>query len=235
MRHIRPFVFAFAAAAVLSGCFGGGEKTSAYLGSAPAVSGNTLDRYNDLAVVPPNSENLSISYDYALESDPFGENVPGLDGRVWFFAQRGFPAPESFIHLTLGAGAADADDAAQSGGVNLQDVPAETIRLGALDYVSRTLCLDAGQTAEGGARLAALLADIGGRGHTVAGSVFVRSFQAEKAGLDGNRLGVVFTRDITRLGYSCDQIDGLDGSDVAVAELLQSLRSEAERSFEVIQ
>ena len=221
-----------AAVILLSGCLAASEKRSTYLGSAPAVSGNTLDRYNDLAVVPPNSENLSISYDYALESDPFGESVEGIGGQVWFFAQRGFPKPESFIHVTLGAAA---EDAPQTVGTDLQGAPAETIRLGALDYISRTVCVDTAQLGETDAELAALVSDVGGRGHALSDSVFVRSFEAEKAGLDGKRLRLVFTRDVSRLGYNCDQLVDVSVSAQSVDTVIESLRSEAARSFEVIQ
>ena len=219
---------------LLAGCFAGENQRINYLGSTPAVTGNTLDRYNDLAVVPPHSENLSISYDYGLISDPYGDLAPAIGEKVWFFVERGVPAPESFVHVSLvGGGEAIAD--AENLGVGLQQYPAETLRLGALDYVSRMACVDARETAGKDPKLDAVLQNIAARGYRLSDNVFVRSFEAEKAGLDGKRLSVLFTRDITRLGFDCDDLGDLTFPEPGADDVVEGLRAEASRSFEVIQ
>ena len=219
---------------LLAGCFAGENQRTTYLGSTPAVTGNTLDRYNDLAVVPPHSENLSISYDYGLVSDPYGDVVPAIGETVWFFVERGVPAPESFVHISL-VGGGEASAESETPGIGLQQYPAETLRLGALDYVSRMACVDSSDAAGQDLKVNAVLQNIAARGYRLSKSVFVRSFEAEKAGLDGRRLSVLFTRDITRLGFDCQDLGDLTFPAPGADEVVEDLRAEASRSFEVIQ
>ena len=231
-----------AALALTAGCGAvGTADRETYLGSAPVVSGNTFDRYNDLAVVPPVSENLSISYQFELKSDPRGDAVDDVPGPVWFYAERSAAVPGAFVQVALLPGPAavsaldDAEDALNTEEAGPAGRIAETVRLGRLDYISRMMCVRPGQADGISAEVAALVRNVGARGFGLSEDVFVRSFESEKAGLDGRRVAVVYARDITRLGYDCETLGDLFVPGPDAEEAVDLLRDASARSFEVIQ
>jgi len=225
-----------AALALTAGCgVVGSERSEAYIGSAPIVSGNTFDRYNELAVVPPVSENLSISYQFELHSDPRGDTVADVPGPVWFYAERSAAVPAAFLQVALLPGAPPTAAALTETSEEPAGPVAETVRLGRLDYVSRMQCVDTAQVDGVSAAVAALIRNVGSRGYGLSKDVFVRSFESEKPGLDGKRVALVYTRDVTRLGYDCDTLGDLFVPNAGLEETVDLLREEAARSFEVIQ
>ncbi len=241
VRFFRTAAFvAVIAGAAGCGVIGSAEKET-YLGSAPTVSGNTFDRYNDMAIVPPVSENLSISYQFELQSDSRGDAVAGVAGPVWLYSERSAALPGTFVQIALLPGpasvpsVADGEDAELAEAADPAGQIAETVRLGRLDYISRMACVQPGQVEGLSPDFAAMLRNVGEKGFGLSEDVFVRSFESEQAGLDGKRVAVLYVRDVTRLGYDCDGLGDLFVPEPDAQEAVNLLREEAGRSFEVIQ
>lgn len=201
------------------------------LGDTPAVSGNTFDRYNDLAVIPPHSENLSISYRFELDSPPRGESVAGIDGPVWFYAERSAAVPASFFQISLVSGPDGpvAADGAESGDGPL----VETVRLGSIRYRSVLYCIDP-HSGDLPPKIAGFVRNLAAHGHDLSNSLFVRHYEGEKPGLDGRWLSMAFVLDITRMGYDCRAIGDPDAPAEPYREAVGDFKDAASRAFEVV-
>lgn len=237
VKSVAQRLLFLTALGLVVGCEGIAEQpeTISYLDSTPAVSGNTFDRYNDLSVVPPVSENLSISYQFELRSDERGETVAGVSGPVWFYVERTAAVPEAFVQVSLIPSASVASGSAVSADDDGARQINETVRLGALDYVSELHCVNVGELAGLRPGLAGFVRHIADKGFGVSGELFIRSYQAERAGLDGRHVSVVFLRDVTRLGHTCSELGDLFSPEALVEDAVDALKEEASRSFEVVQ
>ena len=201
------------------------------LSDTPIVSGNTFDRYNDLAVIPPHSENLSISYRYELESPAEGESVPGINGPVWLYAERSAAAPESFFQIGLISGDEAQEQAAESA---VDEGPiVETIRLGSIRYKSTLYCVDAMSGAMP-APVAGFIDNLSAHGYGLSDGLFVRHYEGEGPGLDGRWLKMAFVLDITRMGYDCATIGDPDAPGEDYVEAVSGFKDAAARAFEVV-
>jgi len=232
-KNILHLALALTASAVLVGCGSTWEEvgsTDVSLSDSPVVSGNTFDRYNDLAVIPPHSENLSISYRYELDSPEKGEAVPGVNGPVWFYAERSATVPESFFQIGLVSSQGDAQPVEAGSG---DDTIVETIRLGSIRYRSTLYCVDPMSGAVPAA-VAGFVRNVATHGHGLSNSLFVRHYEGEGPGLDGRWLSMAFVLDITRMGYDCAAIGDPSAPDLAVQDVVDDFKDAAARSFEVV-
>lgn len=225
---------ALSAVLMTAGCgsvwqdIGSGDAT---LADTPVVAGNTFDRYNDLAVIPPHSENLSVSYRYGLDSPPTGETVPGVNGPVWLYAERSAATPESFFQIGL---VSEPESGAEQAAEATGDGPlVETIRLGSIRYRSTLYCVDpsAGAMPEA---VAGFVKNVAAHGHDLSNGLFVRHYEGEGPGLDGRWLSMAFVLDITRMGYDCTAIGDPDAPDEAYLDAVNRFKDAAARAFEVV-
>ncbi|RVU33892.1 hypothetical protein EOI86_22435 [Hwanghaeella grinnelliae] len=230
---ILQLALAFTVSTVLAGCVSTWEEVGAAdvsLSNTPVVSGNTFDRYNDLAVIPPHSENLSISYRYKLESPGKGDSVSGVNGPVWFYAERSAATPESFFQVGL----VSSDGEAQPVEAGAADEPiVETIRLGSIRYRSTLYCVDPMSGAVP-ASIAGFVNNVANHGHGLSNSLFVRHYEGEGPGLDGRWLSMAFVLDITRMGYDCEAIGDPSAPEIPVQDVVENFKDAAARSFEVV-
>lgn len=232
-KYILHLALALTASAALTGCLSTWEdvgSADATLSDTPVVSGNTFDRYNDLAVIPPYSENLSISYRYELDSPEKGEAVPGVNGPVWFYVERSAAAPESFFQIGLVSSEGEAQPV-EAGAVD--DPIVETIRLGSIRYRSTLYCVDPMSGAVPAA-VEGFVRNVAAHGHGLSNSLFVRHYEGEGPGLDGRWLSMAFVLDITRKGYDCASIGDPSTPDLAVQGVVDDFKDAAARSFEVV-
>jgi len=218
---------------LLTGCWSAWQDAGSdgvSLGDTPAVSGNTFDRYNDLSVIPPHSENLSVSYRYQLESPPRGGTVSGIDGPVWLYSERSAAVPESFFQIGLISGAAVEKMAASESA----EVPiVETIRLGSIRYRSTLYCVEPGNDAVP-AEVAGFVRNIAAHGYGLSSSLFVRHYEGEKPGLDGRWLTMAFVLDITRMGYDCGMIGDPNSPEDGYSDAVDDFKDAGARAFEVV-
>lgn len=227
---IARLTSAMALSASLAGCLSVADNISSSdisLGDTPSVSGNTFDRYNDLSVIPPHSENISISYRYELESPPRGESVPGVEGPVWFYAERSAAVPESFFQFGLISGEPAAPSDSGDGPI------VETVRLGSIRYKSVLYCVDPAAAAIP-APVAGFVHNIVAHGHGLSNALFIRHYEGEQPGLDGRWLSMAFILDITRQGYDCATIGDPISPDDAYRDAVDTFKDASSRAFEVV-
>lgn len=188
----------------------------------PLLTGNTFDRYNDLAIPFPDSENVNISYEYG-HVGTVEIAVPGeFTGEAWLFSENSAALPERFVtlhlvepepggfvevgrELSVGKGVFTVKDYCVS--LSADDTPQIVV-----PYVSAVLEKD----------------------FALSESVFVRRFVSKKTGLDGKRLDVAFVEDIVRKGYDCSMLDNFESSDEGIQDFIEELRGHGDRSFEVV-
>ncbi|MDJ0685733.1 MAG: hypothetical protein QNJ84_13595 [Alphaproteobacteria bacterium] len=205
----------FAASVALCGC------DSDFYQDTPVLSGNTIDRFNDLAVTSPRSANVTISYTFgAVSQDPV--TVPGgLPGPSWLFAEQGPDAPEAFLHVHLVAPAVGAPDASGT-----------PVRIGKKRFQSILYCVDPSEGTP--AAVAPYLARISASGFALSSDVFLRRYVAEEIGVDGRRIDVVYVRDIARLGLRCDGLGDLTNPEPDVKPQIDRLGQDAARAWEIV-
>lgn len=225
-------------AVFLAGCGSAWDdagSTDVSLGDTPAVSGNTFDRYNDLAVIPPHSENLSISYRYELESPARGETVAGVNGPVWLYAERSAAVPESFFQIALIFGADESQTAAPQAAdaAGTEGPIVETVRLGSIRYRSTLYCVNPART-DAPAEVAGFVGNIAAHGYGLSNALFVRHYEGENPGLDGRWLSMAFVLDIARSGYDCDAIGDPGSPEEGYGDAVNGFKDAAARSFEVV-
>lgn len=207
-----------AAAATVLALVGCGDPVR----DTPFLTGNTFDRYNDLAVVYPDSENVNISYEYG-HVDVVDITVPGeFSGKGWLFSDNSAPLPERFVILQLLepiVGATPEVGRELSIGKGVFTVKNYCVTLSGEDdptvvlpYVNAVLGLD----------------------FALSDAVFIRRFVSKKVGLDGKRLDVAFVEDITRKGYDCGMLDNFDTDDENIQDFIEELKAKGDRSFEVV-
>lgn len=216
--------------ACLAGCGSVTEDIGASdisLGDAPAVSGNTFDRYNDLAVIPPHSENISVSYRYELQSPPRGEKVPGVPGPVWLYAERSAAVPASFFQIGLISGEQEKPSETGDGPI------VETVRLGSIRYRSILYCLDPSAT-DLPPQVAGFVRNIAAHGFNLSNDLFVRHYEGEAPGLDGRWLSMAFVLDITRRGYDCGTIGDPASPEAGYDSAVNTFKDAAARAFEIV-
>ncbi len=232
---------------LLTGCWSAWKDAASdgvSLGDTPAVAGNTFDRYNDFSVIPPHSENLSISYRYQLESPPRGETVSGVNGPVWLYSERSAAVPESFFQIGLVSAAVDnpagddtvGDDKAgdASAAPASGEVPiVETVRLGSIRYRSTLFCVDPGNDALP-SEVAGFVRNIAAHGYGLSGGLFIRHYEGERPGLDGRWLTMAFVLDITRMGYDCGMIGDPASPNDGYQDAVDDFKDAAARAFEVV-
>ncbi len=215
------------------------ETDDATLRDAPVVTGNTFDRYNDMAVVPPNSENISVSYRFTLASDGDGDSFPGENGLIWLYAQRDTATPESFFQIGLMSGDKDepeqADGAADTSEQSGDDIGPliEAVRLGSIRYDSVLHCVDL-SSSEIPDSVAGYIANVKMHGYDLSNSVFIRHYTGEKPGLDGRWLSMAYIQDISRSGYDCASIGDPNEPEIDYIDAIGEWKEEAGRTFEVV-
>jgi len=206
-------------AVFLSAIAGGCADTK---GDAPFLTGNTFDRYNELGVPYPESENVNISYEFGHVADVDIAVEGQFSGRAWLFSDNSAALPERFVILHL--------------------VEPE---LGSLAEVGRELSVGKGvftvkdycvTLSEDDAPLVVkpYVAAVLNQQFALSDSVFVRRYVSKRLGLDGKRLDVAFVEDVVRKGYTCDMFENFVPSDPDVEDFIKWLRANGDRSFEVV-
>lgn len=208
-------VAAVMVALVIGGC-------SDPIKDTPFLTGNTFDRYNDLAVAYPESENVNISYEYGHIAN-VDIALPGeFAGRGWLFSDNSAALPERFVILQL-----------------LEPIPGATpevgreLSIGKGVFTVKDYCI--ALSGNENPTVAEPYVDaVLGQGIALSESVYVRRFVSKNIGLDGKRLDVAFVEDIVRKGYECEMLDDFNSSDENVQEFIEELKSRGDRSFEVV-
>jgi len=188
----------------------------------PLLTGNTFDRYNDLAVPFPDSENVNISYEYGhvatLEIAVSGE----FSGDAWLFSENSAALPERFVILHL---------VEPEPGAFVEIGRELSVGKGVFTVKDYCVSLSADDTP---LVVSPYIAAVLENGFVLSESVFVRRYVSKKLGLDGRRLDVAFVEDIVRKGYDCSMLDNFEPSDEGIEEFIEELRGHGDRSFEVV-
>jgi len=214
-KGISRVVAAVLVALAAAGC-------SDFLKDTPLLTGNTFDRYNDLAVPYPESENVNISYKYVHIGEVDIAVKDQFSGEAWLFSDNSTALPERFVMLHL---AEPVDGAIPEVGRELSvGKGVFTVK----DYCVTLSADDAPLVVK------PYISAVVNNQFSLSDSVYVRRFVSKRLGLDGKRLDVAFVEDIVRKGYTCDMLENFVPSDESVEKFIKELRGNGDRSFEVV-
>lgn len=202
--------------------FGFVAACSSEKSDVPVVSGNTVDRWNQLDKILPEAPLVNVSYRFNLvdeteiRSDILGE------GQGWVYASTGEWNYSSQVVVSLVSGPDERDIASSS-----------SITVGRQQFDTLRYCL----TADRG-RIDDIVAPyvraVNGAGGKAAQEYYVQVFTSRAPDTEGRYVDIVYFETLEGSGQACDADGGLKVTGGEGDYAPEALRDRAERSFDVL-
>lgn len=188
---------------------------------APVVSGNTVDRWNQLDKILPEAPLVNVSYRYELAAESnLTSNRLGT-GQGWIYRGVGEQYENSLVIVSLVNGVEDRD-LGVSGSITVGRQQFQTVR-----YCLNTNPGNLDETA------AAYLQAIEAAGYSLGGDKYLQLFAGQAPDSEGRYIDIAYMQTLDGTGQACDA-DGAFEEDGVVEASPEDLRDRAERSFDVV-